>query len=193
MKRRWFSRYWYWFVIAAVIIAAGALISVFRSNPFCESIITFFDDWSVALSAGAAVILALAAFWSIRENRRIRSEERTLNFRLRLLDEVRDWTREAVKAGFVFKRAVDEEDKAKINQVNEILEDIAKTADITNMAVDVFKNELEAPVKTAVGFVKSYKSPGVLGSDGYFASLHVLLKAINKIKRRLYYENVPPE
>lgn len=66
--------HWPWVVAAVIIVIAGALISAFRSYWFCSSIIEFFDDWSVALSAGAAVILAIAAFRAIR----ISSEQKQL-------------------------------------------------------------------------------------------------------------------
>lgn len=148
----------------------------------------------LGLIAVAAIVINV---WinrkNIRENRRIRNEDRTLNFRLKLLDEVRDWAREAVKAGFVFKRAQDEGDKVGIRQVNERIEDIAKTSDVTKMTAEIFKSELAAPVKMAVGQVINYKKPGVLGSDKYFESLRNLLKTINSVKRGLYHENAPPE
>ena len=93
MKHNWFRRYWYWVTIAVILIIAGALISAFRSNPFCESIITFFDDWSVALSAGAAVILAVAAFRTIRisseQKQLLNSQTEFLNDQIRLLRQER--------------------------------------------------------------------------------------------------------
>lgn len=74
VKFNWLRRYWYWVAIAILIVIACALVSAFRSYEVCERIIMFFDDWSVALGAGAAVILAVAAFRAIK----ISSEQKQL-------------------------------------------------------------------------------------------------------------------
>jgi hypothetical protein len=147
-------------------------------------------DWTaiatfvLALIATASIVVTLIIrAKDIAENRRIRDEDRKLNFRLRLLDEVRDWAREAVKLGFLYERA---RSKSEMRQVFEdMIEEVAKTADIADMAAEIFKNELEAPVTKALGFVKSYKDPSKFASKQYFDSLFELLKAINKAKRKL--------
>ena len=183
MKYGWLSRYKYWVLAAVTIVTAGALISVFSSYWLCQHILKFFGDWSVALSAGATVILAVAAFKSIKETRRIREEDRELNFKLRLLDEVRDWAREAVKLGFLYERA---RNKAEVRQVFEdMIEEVAKTADIAITAAEIFENELEVPAIKALGFVKSYEDPSKFATKEYFDSLFELLKATNKAKRKL--------
>ena len=188
MKRKWFRRHWYWAVIAVIIITAGILTSVFSSYWLCEYILKFFKDWSVALSAGAAIILALAAFWSIRENRRIRYEDRKLNFSLRLLDEVRDWAREAVKLGFLYSRAERAKSTSETRQVIDMIEEIAKTTDTARIAAEVFENELEAPVNRALDFLKSYPDKtGKFASKEYFDSFHEVLKVVINLKKKLYY------
>ncbi|MGD9117522.1 MAG: hypothetical protein PVJ08_02150, partial [Dehalococcoidia bacterium] len=52
------------------------------------------------IAAASIVVTFIIRAKDISENRRIRNEDRNLEFRLRLLDEVRDWAREAVKLGF---------------------------------------------------------------------------------------------
>lgn len=86
-------RYRRWIVIVIVaIIAVAILISATRSHPVPKFILDLFNDWSVALSAAAAIILAIIAFSAIMENRRIREEDRVLRHKLEALDEISDWT-----------------------------------------------------------------------------------------------------
>lgn len=110
--KSWLRRNWWWLTLIGVaVIAAGILISIFRSNPFCEFVVTFFDDWSVALSAGAAVILAFAAFLTIqeanaREKRRIEEERRQKekdidrNFRSQSINGIIEWALELTNPRF---------------------------------------------------------------------------------------------
>jgi len=191
------------FTLVAIIFVALALIFVIVVilNP---AKFTQFPTIRETVSATSTTVMVLATlglvyatFRMIRnsneqekrlreENRRMREEDRELNFKLRLLDEVRDWAREAVKLGFLYGRT---KGKFEEHRVTDMIEDIAKTTDISDMAAVVFKDELEAPVTKALGFVKNYKTPGILASKAYFDSLFELLKAVNKIKRRLYHEN----
>jgi len=82
-----FRKYWWAVVIAVIIVTAGALISVFSSYWLCRYILNFFDDWSIALSAGAAVILALAAFLTIRHSKKQENRRR----KAELLNEIIEW------------------------------------------------------------------------------------------------------
>ncbi len=138
----------------------------------------------LALIATASIIVTLIIrAKDISENRRIRKEDRELNFKLRLLDEVRDWAREAVKSGFIYERA---KSKSEIRPVFEdMIEDVSKTSDVADIAAKTFVNELKAPVLKAMSFVKSYKDPNKFASKEYFDSLHELLKAVNEAKRKL--------
>jgi hypothetical protein len=138
----------------------------------------------LALIATASIVVTLIIrAKDIVKNRRIRDEDRKLSFRLRLLDEVRDWARGAVKLGFLYERARNSLEARSIFE--DMVEDASKTTDIADMASEIFKNELEAPVIKALYFVKSYKDPSKFASNQYFDSLFELLKAINKAKRKL--------
>jgi len=157
-------------------------------------LVTELPQYAIGFSVLATLALAFAAFLTIQkadereerrreEERRMRREDRELDFKLRLLDEVRDWAREAVKLGFLYGRA---RSKPEVRQVFEdMIEDIAKTTDIADMAAKIFVNELKGPVKEAMSLVKSYKDPSKFASKEYFDSLHILLKAINEAKRKL--------
>jgi prepilin signal peptidase PulO-like enzyme (type II secretory pathway) len=157
-------------------------------------LITSFPQYAIGFSVLATLALAFAAFLTIKEantreerrieeERRKQEEDRELNFKLRLLDEVRDWAREAVKLGFLYERAKSKSETRSVFE--DMIEDVAKTADVADMAAKIFVNELKAPVEKAMSFVKSYKDPSKFASKEYFDSLHELLKAINEAKRKL--------
>ena len=73
-KISWIIPNWVWVIISIVIVAIGWVISWYADFWLCEAILSFFNNWSVALSAGAAVILAIAAFRAIK----ISSEQKQL-------------------------------------------------------------------------------------------------------------------
>ncbi len=100
----WLRRHWRWVVAAILIVIACALVSAFRSHEVGERILTFFDDWSVALGAGAAVILAVAAFKTIKisseQKQLLSNQTEFLNDQIRflrqerllkILDDVHTW------------------------------------------------------------------------------------------------------
>ena len=175
-----------WVITAGVIlIALTVLISVTSENLVSKSILDYFKSWSIVLGTGAAVILAYIAYMSILENRRIRNEDRKLNFRLRLLDEVRDWAREAVKLGLLYNSAKNESEMA---QMRNMIHDVAKTTDAANISAEVFGNELIDPVNRALKVLtKERYEPGKLADKEYFDSFYELLKVIISLKKKVYY------
>jgi len=76
---RWLRKYW-----------LGIVIAIFVGFGFAS----LYGNWS-AFSALATLVLALAAFWSIRENRRIRDEDR----KERLLNEIIEWAVDIATCG----------------------------------------------------------------------------------------------
>ncbi len=101
MLNRWIKKYWWLFVLGFVLIIALAfLITLTRTNPFSKTILLFFDDWSIVLSALTTVILAAVAFWSIRESRLIREEDKLHNLHRFALDKVYSWVKRISDLGF---------------------------------------------------------------------------------------------
>ncbi len=138
----------------------------------------------LAISAGATFLLALAAFWAIWQNYRIRDKDRKLNFRLRLLDEVRDWAHEAVKLGFLYNRA---KSKPEMSRIINMIEDVAKTVDVANIAAQVFGNELIDPVNRALNVLTKYRDEtGKFADKEYFDSFYEVLKVVINLKKKLY-------
>lgn len=58
-------------------------------------IFKYFSNWGIVLSATVTLLLAIAAFGTIAENRRIRLEDMELASNRRSLDEIRIWAEEA--------------------------------------------------------------------------------------------------
>ena len=167
------------------IVGLAILITIFSEHPVSAFILKFFDKWSIALGAAATVALAYVAAMSILENRRTREEDRKLNFRLSSLDEVRDWAREAVKLGFLYNRATN---ASEVLQVTNLIEEIAKTTDATNIAAQVFPNELTDSVNRALrALTADQDKTGKVGDKEYFDSFFELLKIIITLKKKLYY------
>ena len=128
---------------------------------------------------GGTLFLGIMAWKSIRENRRIRDEDRKLNFRLRLLDEVRDWAREAVKLGLLYNSVKSENEML---QIRNTINDVAKTTDAANIAAQV-ANELIAPVNRALRLLEQFN----FADKEYFDSFYDLLKVIIELKIKMHY------
>lgn len=86
----WLRQHWKLTLVVVFLITCLTLwITATSDHWLSKFILKYFDSWSVALGAAAAVILAVAAFESIMENRRIRAADRKRETELRLLDENR--------------------------------------------------------------------------------------------------------
>jgi hypothetical protein len=145
-------------------------------------------DWTAiatfvlaSIATAAIVVTLIIRAKDIAENRRIREEERELNFKSRLLDEVRDWAREAVMLGFLYNRAKSE---SEILQVVTRMEEIAKTTDAANISAEVFGDELTGPVNRAISALAKC-GKGKLDNKEYFDSFYAVLKVIISLKKKI--------
>lgn len=85
-------------VVGSIIFAIAGFVAVVLTKPgwfpfqptFGANVVTL----SAIVSAGAALILASAAFKSVDENRRIREQEMELDFKRRQLDSVLTWAQD---------------------------------------------------------------------------------------------------
>ena len=86
----WLRKHWKLALgVILLVICLTLWITATSEHWLSKFILKYFSSWSVALSAAAAIILAVAAFESIMENRRIRAEDRKRESELRLFDESR--------------------------------------------------------------------------------------------------------
>lgn len=100
MVTDWLIKHWKLLVAIAlfilfVIIGSTIWITITSDHWFSKLILKYFDSWSIALGAAATVTLAIVAFASIMENRRVRDEDKEWDFRRRTLDEIVSWVTEA--------------------------------------------------------------------------------------------------
>lgn len=86
----WLRKHWKLTLgVILLVICLTLWITATSDHWLSKFILKYFNSWSIALSAAATIILAVAAFESIMENRRIRAEERKRESELRLFDENR--------------------------------------------------------------------------------------------------------
>ena len=134
------------------------------------------------------LVLAYMAYISIADNRRIRADDKELSFKLRLLDDIHDWAREAVKLGFLYSRAEKAKSTSEMNQFILMTDEVAKTTDAARIAAEVFENELKDPVNKALDFLSSYTDKtGKFARKEYFDSFYEVLKIVIVLKKKLHY------
>ncbi len=115
MKYAWQRslEYWkaYWYIRTAItfviiILSLGILVQILKEIPClagtiwytsATAIYDFFNDWSLVLSAGVTLMLAVAAIWAVMDNR----YGRRLDRMQRLQDDVINWAFEVRKTLFV--------------------------------------------------------------------------------------------
>ena len=148
-------------------------------------------EWAVPLSAGATFLLAIAAFWAIWQNYSFRKKDRSLGFQIDVLNEVRNWTAEAVKLGFQYNRSTN---AAGTHQVAILLDDIAKNTDFADLAIRLFPDELKDATLAVMNVLSTKQrqitnhpgDKGVIGDGYYFNCLYELMKSIRDVKLRMY-------
>ncbi len=79
--RRWLRRNWLALIVGLIVLAGFA---------------TLYNDW-LAFSALATLLLALAAFWTIWDNRQTRRETRKREHTARSADELCAWAEESLR------------------------------------------------------------------------------------------------
>lgn len=72
-----FGKYWHVILISVIILLLAFTVLVQNTkdtNDLAKWTFDFLDDWATVLSAAVTLMLAIAAFWAIAENRRIQAE-----------------------------------------------------------------------------------------------------------------------
>lgn len=92
--------------VCAFIIILTVLVSVFRNHCVSKFILGYFSDWSIALSAGAAVILLYVVYMSHLQTRRMREEDRETDSKKHQLDGILKWAQE-VRRELLLPRSYD--------------------------------------------------------------------------------------
>lgn len=151
MFSNWVIRNW---KVALLVFLIFIILTVWITNTsehwLSKFILTYFDNWSIALSAGVMLVLAITAFWTIADNRRMRVEEA---HRLALL-RIRDWAEMISNAlGTPTKEILFEEKKSE--ETLKIQPGMSKTFGILYDA-ERLEGTLNDRVKDAVILLQKY-------------------------------------
>ncbi len=101
--RNWLGKYWPFVLAGAIALFLAIFVQFFRkAERFADTVLqtvsneifVFLSDWAIVLSASITLLLVIAAFLSIIENRRLREEERDLDFKKRMLDDIMNWVKD---------------------------------------------------------------------------------------------------
>ena len=134
----------------------------------------------IGLWVGVGVSLYFS-YKALRQTRELQSRE----YRLKLLDEVRDWARECLKLGFLRARSA-KKSKNELRQLHDMYEDIARNVDTTRIASEVFGGELKEQLAKAITSLTSLEDTPEQFLDEYFNSFGDLIEIVNKLKRTLF-------
>ena len=103
------------------------------------------DNWISIISAilvgGGTLTLAYIAYISIKENRRIREEDRELQSKRRALDVIRNWAQDSAKLMLLNAKYSDEYRRGDSIMMQKTLEDIQNTKmKLVTMGEDVLRS-----------------------------------------------------
>ena len=155
MILEWLTKNRRWVIAGcAIVILFTILVEVFSSYSWAESILSYFQHWSLALGAGATLALAYIAYISILENRRIQETNR-IEERDRLASaRIRDWAEMIINAlGTPTKEILFE--KKKSEETMKIQPGLSKTVGILYDA-ERLDSTLNNRVKDAVFLLQKY-------------------------------------
>lgn len=170
------------FAVAVFVVVVLAKPGWFPFQPtFGDNVVTL----SAIVSAGAALILASAAFRSVDENRRIREQEAEFDFKRRQLDSILDWAQD-------IKREWASKTQYTDYQPLPGLEAVAARNDWVTMIAKTFGDRFYVIVTTAANCLHRYtdawaNDPDKVTEAGeeLAKSLHEVLMAVYRIKSEL--------
>ena len=93
--KNFFSKHWFFTAVACfvIIVFTSVLILIFKEfNSVATLVFNFLNDWAIPLSASVTLLLAIAAFWNIRESRISRIQES----RRLALERMRFWAEDSI-------------------------------------------------------------------------------------------------
>jgi len=176
-------------VIGLIIFVLAAFVAVVLTKPgwflfqptFGDNVVTL----SAMVSAGAALILASAAFRSVDENRRIREQEAELDFKRRQLDSILTWAQDIKREWASLRHYQD-------YQPVPSLEAVAARNDWVTMTAQTFGTDFQDIVRRTATYLYEYTDAWAYNPDkvtdagkGLAKSLDEVLMAVYRIKSEL--------
>lgn len=167
------------FVLAAFVAAVLTKPGWFPFQPtFGDNVVTL----SAMVSAGAALILASAAFRSVDENRRVREQEAELDFKRRQLDSILTWAQDIKREWASQTHYIEYQPVPR-------LEAVAARNDWVTIMAQTFGTDFHDIVRRAATYLHEYteawaKNPDRVtdAGEGLAKSLDEVLMAVYRIK-----------
>lgn len=182
----WFTRHRrITILICAAILLLTLAVSITRNSRVSESVLAYFGDWSIALSAGAAVVLLYVVYISILKTRQMREEDRVLDSRRRQLDEILNWAQN-VRRELLLPRGSDPMDYER----RLALESVGLGNDWAVMTAKTFGEDFQNIVRQATkdlqGYIAAWPGNREDASRRYDALYDALIKSLSNLLEAVY-------
>jgi len=173
--------------IFAILFILSLRVSITRNSYVSKSILTYFSDWSVALSALAALALLYVVYMTLLKTGEMRKEDRELDSKKRQLDEILKWTQD-VRRELLVPR-----DWSGLGDYERMLhlESVAVGNDWAVMTAQAFGEDFQNTVRQATEDLRGYiwawaQTPEAVGSryDALTNSLKSVLDAVYRIRSK---------
>lgn len=147
-----------WFLIFTVVALLSVFVQVMKESPlpskltwlqtYAEHIYQYFDGWATVLTATTTLLLAVATFMYVWDNRRIQTENKKLENKRHALEEIRKWAEETVSLLNPSKREL--APASDLNDLQDIFKIINRKILTALAASKTVGGELEQSVDKAV-------------------------------------------
>ena len=167
--------------IIIFVLAAFVAVVLVRPDwfPFQPTFGTNVVTLSAIVSAGAALILASAAFRSVDENRRIREEDAELDFKRRQLDAILTWTQD------IERELVSQEYYIDYKRVLG-LEAVAARNDWVTMIAQLFGTDFHGIVSRAATYLCEFTEAWAKNPDRVADTAERLAKSLDEVLVAVY-------
>lgn len=164
-----------WFAVFTI------LLEISPKSVLIKSILEYFSQWSNVFSAITAITLAVAAFSTIYENQRSRAEDRDLEFKKRLLEQILNWTQETRKRCFKFR-----DFSLGAFQLSRDLQEMLVEGSWAEKTAEIFSSELKSNIVEANGRMRALIGASVAVSQIPQDPLNALVQSLNKILESIF-------
>ncbi len=172
-------------LICTFIFFLTVLVSVFRNQCVSKFILGYFGDWSIALSAGAAIVLLYVVYMSTLQTRIMREEDRELDSKRHQLDEILNWAQE-IRRELLLPRNYELGDY----ELRLAMENVAVGDEWTVMTAATFGEDFQKTVRQTTKNLRDYilalsqKEEVKARMDALTESLTKVLEATYEIKTK---------
>lgn len=122
-------------------------------------------EWAIVISGCATFLLAVAAFWAIWQNHRFKKEDKELNIKSKVLNDINDWIKEAYQV-VVFSGSSNNRDRMIMRQkMTNIVRDCYPMSRISPIIGKEFEEKVNVVVECILKIFEHTKVKGVLSTE----------------------------